>query len=87
MQRNDWTFRLGFHKTWDMHVYILTPGDEIWLSYLAFPFDLVYFRLNINNNDGFKIADVSIKEKEIFTLDKESSPCKSYMEQVKITRF
>ena len=80
---NDWTFRLSFHKTWDFHVYIHSPGDEIWLSFLAFPFQLVYFRLNTNNSDGMKVTDVSISEKEIVTLAKEGLPCKSYVEMVR----
>jgi hypothetical protein len=82
VQRNDWSFQLGFHKTWDLHAYIHLPGDEIWLSYLAFPFELVYFRLNTNSSDRTKSLDVSIREKEIFTLDKVGSPCKSYLQQV-----
>ena len=85
--RNEWTFRLSFHKTWDFHVYIHSPGDEMWLSFLAFPFQLVYFRLNTNNSDGMKITDVSISEKEIVTLAKEGSPCKSYMEMARFNNF
>ena len=84
---NDWTFRLSFHRTWDLHVYIHTPGDEIWLSFLAFPFQLVYFRLNANNSDGIKTTDVTISEKEIVTLDKEGSPCKSYVEKERLNNF
>ena len=87
MYVNDWTFRLSFHRTWDLHVYIHSPGDEIWLSFLAFPFQLVYFRLNSNNSDGIKTTDVTISENEIVTLDKEGSTCKSYMEKARLNNF
>ena len=84
MPRNDWTFAIGFQKTFDFHVYIHAPGDEVWLSFLTFPFQLVYLRLNSNNTDGINTVDLSISEKEIITLNKEGSQCKSYMEQARV---
>jgi hypothetical protein len=59
-----------------------TPGDEIWLSFVAFPHDMSYFLLNTNNTNGISSTDVALYEKEIILRDKESAPCKFYSDQV-----
>jgi hypothetical protein len=84
VQKNDWTFQLGFQKTMDFHVYIHAPGDEIWLSFLTFPFQPLYFRLNSNNSDGIQIMDLSIGEIEIITLNKAGSPCTSCLKKARL---
>jgi hypothetical protein len=78
----DWSFVLGLKTTWDLHVYIHPPGDEIWLSFVSFPNDMSYFLLNVNNTNGIASTDLAIVEKEIVLQDKPSSPCKFYNGQV-----
>ena len=73
---------LGFSTKWNHHVFIHPPGDEIWLSFTAFPFDSSYFRLEVNNRDEMSSTDLAITEKEIVFRHKESSPCKYYNDQV-----
>jgi hypothetical protein len=63
-------------------VYIHQPGDEIWLSFTAFPYDVAYFRLDVNNSDGMSASDLAIAEKEIVIRDKKTAPCKYYNDQV-----
>ena len=81
-QKFDFSFVLGLKTTWDLHVYIHPPGDEIWLSFAAFPHDVSYFRLDLNNSDGMLASDVAITEKEIVIRNKDSAPCKYYNDQV-----
>jgi hypothetical protein len=68
-------------------VFIHTPGDEIWLSFLGFPQDIAYFKLDANNTDGITSTDLSISEKMIVLRDKENAPCKSYDLQFKESIF
>ena len=84
VKRNEWTFRLGFLKPLDVHIYLHTPGDEIWLPFLTFPFPPIYLELNGDIGDGIKWNYLTISEKEIVALDKPDLPCKEYMEQVKL---
>ncbi len=49
----------------------LTTGDEIWLSFLAFPQDMAYFKLDVNNSDGLKTTDINVSENEIISMDKK----------------
>ncbi len=81
----DFSFVLGFNTTWNHHVFIHPPGDEIWLSFTAFPFDTSYLRLDVNNRDGVSSSDLAITEKEIVLRDKESAPCKYYNDTVIFT--
>jgi len=59
-----------------------TSGDEIWLSFVAFPHDMSYFLLNTNNANGVSSTDVALYEKEIILRNKESAPCEFYSDQV-----
>ncbi len=76
-------FALGLQTTWDLHVYIHLPGDEIWTSFGSFPQEIAYFRLDVNNTDGMKSTDLALTENEVILLNKESAPCRSKLEQVK----
>jgi len=78
----DFSCVLGLIPAWDLHVFIHPPGDEMWLSFVAFPHDMSYFLLNMNNANGISATDLSLLEKEIILRDKESAPCKFYSEQV-----
>ena len=53
------------------------------MSFLGFPQDIAYFRLDVNNTDGMTSTDLSVSEKEIVLRDKENAPCKSYDDQLK----
>jgi hypothetical protein len=77
-------FILGLQPTWDLHVYIHPPGDELWMGQGSFPHDVAYFRLDVNNNDGMKSTDLTLTEKEIILLDKKGVPCESNNDEVKI---
>jgi hypothetical protein len=79
----DWNFTLGLKTNFDVHVFIHPPGDEIWLSFLAFPEDMAYFKLDVNNSDGISTTDIIVSENEIISLDKTNAPCKSYTDKVK----
>ncbi len=68
-------------------MFIHPPGDEIWLSFAAFPFDTSYLRLDVNNRDGMSSSDLAITEKEIVLRHKESAPCKNYNDQVIFTHL
>ena len=87
VKRNEWTFRLGFQKPSDLHIYLHLRGDEIWLPFLTFPFSPVYFQLTSNINDGIKWNFLSISEREIVSMDKPGLPCKSYVEQARLKNW
>ena len=80
MGNSVWGFLVGFQTNWDLNIFVHTPGDEIWLTYTAFPLEIVNFILNVNNSNGRRASDMTISENEIVLLDKEKSPCKSYLE-------
>ena len=63
-------------------MFIHPPGDEMWLSFVAFPHDMSYFLLSVNNSNGISSTDVALLEKEIVLRNKDSAPCKFYNEQV-----
>ena len=78
----NWLSQISYQTKWDLHIFIHLPGDEMWMSYIAFPFGLTYLRLDVNNSDGMASTDLTIAETDIVLLDTPSIPCKSYIEQV-----
>ena len=84
VKKNDWTILFGLKKTWDVNIYIHSPGDEIWLIFISFPVEVAHIRLDSNNSDGVWSSDLSITENEIVHLDTETAHCKFYAEKVNI---
>ena len=85
VKKNDWTILFGLKKTWDVNIYIHSPGDEIWLIFISFPVEVAHIRLDSNNSDGVWSSDLSITENEIVHLDTENAHCKLYAEKVNIS--
>jgi hypothetical protein len=79
----NWMQQISFQKSWDLHIFINSPGDEMWMSYIAYPLGLTYLRLDVNNTDGMTSSDLTIGENNVFLLDSSSVPCKSYVDEVK----
>jgi hypothetical protein len=77
------TFYISFKLTWDLHIFIHMPGDEIWLSYFNFPLEVSYFQLDVNNTNGLRWSDIIITENEVIGWDKPKAPCNSYMLEVR----
>lgn len=75
---NEWGFALGLKTNWDLHVFVHDPGDEIWLTYMNFVFDMIYFKLDAHNSDGVRSTDVSLKVNENHFRSSQRAPCKSY---------
>lgn len=75
---NEWAFALGLKTNWDLHVFIHDPGDEIWLAYMNFVFDMMHFKLDAHNSDGMRATDITLKVNENHFRSSLRAPCKSY---------
>ena len=74
----EWPFSLGFKTDWDLHVYVHNPGDELWFVYIGFNVDIAYFKLDVNNMEGLRTSDITVKSVENHFRNKPTAPCKSY---------
>ena len=75
-------YPISFTLSWDLHVFIHMPGDEIWLSYISFPVGMSYLQLDVNNTNGMRASDIAITENEMYAYEKLKAPCVSYMLKV-----
>ena len=76
----NWLYQVSFKLTFDLHVYVFTPGSEVWLPYVVFPVeDFAMIKLEVANRDGLRSTDLALTEREIFLLDKPGSQCKHYV--------
>ncbi len=51
-------------------------GEELWLSTVEFPGSESSVNLDVSNDDGVRVADLSYAERHIQVLSKELLPCK-----------
>ena len=67
-----------FKALWDTMVYLHTKGEEFWLVLAYFPMRDSSVNLDVNNNDGIRLADLSYSTKVLKVLPREELPCRNY---------
>ncbi len=65
-------------RKFDLRVFVHSKGDEFWLTN-AYPLiEIFSIRIPSITDSNFYLAEFSVKEKQMFFLSKQISPCKFY---------
>jgi len=62
----------------DLVIYIHNCGDEFWLNWIEFPFDISTFQLNVKSNEDAIRTSILFSETHTEYMDKVIAPCADY---------